>query len=43
MNVGLEHVSTGNANKIYHGPLPVIITFKETPERVTKSFYRIFI
>jgi len=34
MNVGLEHISPGNANKIYHGSCPVIISFKETPERV---------
>lgn len=33
-DVGFEHVSSGNANKIYHGPCPVLIKFKETPERV---------
>ena len=33
-NVALEHISTGHANKIYHGPGPVIIIFKDTPERV---------
>ena len=41
MNVGLEHVSTGNANKIYHGPVPIIITFKDTPERVIQIFFNI--
>ena len=34
--MGLEHIIPGNADRIYHGPVPVIITFKETQEYVIK-------
>lgn len=34
MKLGFEKISGGLADKIYHGSGPMIITFKDTPERV---------
>jgi len=31
----MDHVKTGHADKLYHGPGPVIIKFKDTPELVS--------
>lgn len=44
LKIGFEKVATGQADKIYHGPGPIQIQFKDTPERVSfcKNFYNIF-
>lgn len=34
LKLGLEKIVPGLADKVYHGPGPILIKFKETPERV---------
>jgi hypothetical protein len=36
LKLGFEKFSTGQADKLYHGPGPILIKFKETPEKVNK-------
>lgn len=43
LKIGFEKISTGQADKVYHGPGPIVVKFKDTPERVlyyklSKSF-----
>jgi hypothetical protein len=33
--LGFEKIFTGRADKVYHGPGPILIKFKDTPERVS--------
>ena len=33
--LGFEKLFTGRADKVYHGPGPILIKFKDTPERVS--------
>ncbi len=33
--LGCLKVSSSNADKVYHGPAPVILNFKETPAKVS--------
>jgi hypothetical protein len=37
LKIGFEKIYPGQADKVYHGPGPIIVKFKETPEKV-KSF-----
>jgi hypothetical protein len=39
LKVGFEKIATGQADKIYHGPGPIQIQFKDTPERVRITKY----
>jgi len=32
--LGFEKIFTGRADKVYHGPGPILIKFKDTPEKV---------
>jgi hypothetical protein len=32
--LGCEKLFTGRADKVYHGPGPILIKFKDTPEKV---------
>ena len=32
--LGCEKLFTGRADKVYHGPGPIMINFKDTPEKV---------
>ena len=34
LSAGIEKIAPGQAQKVYHGPGPIIINFKDTPERV---------
>jgi hypothetical protein len=34
LKIGFEKIATGQADKIYHGNGPILIQFKETPEKV---------
>lgn len=39
IKVGFEKIITGQADKIYQGPGPIIITFKPTPEKNSLDKY----
>lgn len=39
LKVGWEKISSGQADKIYHGDGPILIQFKETPERVKFNLF----
>ena len=39
--LGCEKLFTGRADKVYHGPGPILIKFKDTPEKVNFIFVKI--
>ncbi len=34
--LGFEKILSGRADKVYHGPGPILLKFKDTPEKVNK-------
>jgi hypothetical protein len=43
IKVGFEKIATGQADKIYHGKGPILLQFKDTPEKVIliNNYFRI--
>ncbi len=34
LKIGFEKIATGQADRVYHGPGPIVVKFKETPDKV---------
>jgi len=43
LKIGFEKILTGQADKVYHGPGPIIVKFKDTPEIVIILYITYFI